>query len=269
MRKNKNIVKSMLFLAVSCVMGFVSSCDNIDDNERLIYIEPTLASRNVLIEDFTGQKCVNCPKAAEAIHEIQQVYGDTAVVAVAIHCGPFAFDGTSKYPIGLHTATGDEYWNNWFESTQGQPVAKINRGAATNDYGNWSNEVVAALQQTTDVQINATSTFDEASRKLDITTTTIATAGKKAMLQLWLTEDNIIAMQKDGANTLGDYQHNHVFRGAVNGTWGEEFTYTESLITFHHTYTLPADWDAKNVHIVAFVYNENGVEQVIQRPICK
>lgn len=259
----------MLILAVAGIAGFISSCDNIDEQERLIYIEPTQASRNVLIEDFTGQKCVNCPKATEEIHKIQEVYGDTTVVAVAIHCGSFAFDGNTKYPIGLHTATGDEYWNAWFEPTQGQPVAKINRGAATNDYSNWSNGVMTALQQTTDVQIKATSTFDEASRKLDITTSTMATAGKKAMLQVWLTEDNIIAMQRDGSAVLGDYVHNHVFRGAVNGTWGEEITYTESWLTQHHTYTLPADWDVKNMHIVAFVYNDNGVEQVIQKPINK
>ena len=35
------------------------ACSHIDEDERLIYVKPVAASRNVLIEDFTGQRCVN------------------------------------------------------------------------------------------------------------------------------------------------------------------------------------------------------------------
>ena len=46
-------------LSALCGLAF-TACSNIDDDERLIYVEPVTEMRNVLIEDFTGQKCPNC-----------------------------------------------------------------------------------------------------------------------------------------------------------------------------------------------------------------
>lgn len=264
--KIKNIIKTLVFIALPLggVGGGLSSCSNIPEDERLIYVEPASAARNVLIEDFTGQKCVNCPKAGDAIHEILEVYGEN-VVAVAIHCGPFG--GLSAKNPGLMTSTGKEYWNAWFDSTQGQPVAKINRGAATNDYINWAAEVQKCLQQSTDVKISIDRKSNVDTGEATINVTTSAKAGRKAKIQVWLTENNIVATQymPDGSRNT-EYVHQHVFRAAVNGTWGEDITYTESEQHLSWKTTLDPSWDANNVNIVVFVYDENGVEQVAQVP---
>ena len=34
-----------------------------------------------------------------------------------------------------------------------------------------------------------------------------------------------------------------------------------------YTYTLPENWNAENVSVVAFVYNDNGVEQTVKKAI--
>lgn len=246
------------------LVGLLFSCSNIDEDERLIYVEPTKASRNVLIEDFTGQRCVNCPKAADAIHEIQGVYGEN-VIAVAIHCGPFG--GVSAKNKGLMTDTGKEYWNAWFDSTQGQPVAKINRGTATSDYINWAADVQSWLQQSTDVNIEARSECNQDTGETTISVTTRANAGRKAKIQVWLTEDNITAPQyMPEGDRNNDYVHQHVFRAAVNGTWGEDITYDENEQQLSWTTTLDPNWDFAYVNVVVFVYDENGVEQVVQVP---
>lgn len=244
----------------------LASCSDIAEDERLIYVEPAKASRNVLIEDFTGQRCVNCPKAADAIHEIQEVYGEN-VIAVAIHCGPFG--GLSAKNKGLMTDTGKEYWDNWFDSTQGQPVAKINRGAATNDYVNWSALVAESLKQTTDVAIEASVTdYIPEINTITIKATTRANAGRKAKIQAWLTEDEIVATQymPDGSRN-NDYVHQHVFRAPVNGPWGEEIAYDENEQYFTWMTNLDSTWKPENMHAVIFVYDDKGVEQVIQIPI--
>lgn len=64
--------------AVACVALALVSCDNIDENNRYLDYDsgiidtpddgngddrPTSVQRAVLIEDFTGQMCVNCPNA--------------------------------------------------------------------------------------------------------------------------------------------------------------------------------------------------------------
>lgn len=260
--KIKNIIKTLAIIALPLGgVGGGSSCSNIPDDDRLIYIEPVKASRNVLIEDFTGQRCVNCPKAAEAINGIHEVYGDN-IIAVAIHCGPFG--GISAKNPGLMTDTGKEYWNAWFDSSQGQPVAKINRGAANNDYENWVSLVADCLKQTTDVAINATANYNAESGSISINATTTANAGRKAKIQVWLTEDGIVDRQSmpDGSNNK-DYVHNHVFRSAVNGTWGEDITYGESETKLSWTATVDEAWNADNMNVVVFVYDDNGVEQVV------
>ncbi len=243
----------------------LASCSDIAEDERLIYVEPAKAARNVLIEDFTGQRCVNCPKAADAIHEIQGVYGEN-VIAVAIHCGPFG--GVSAKNPGLMTDTGKEYWNTWFDSTQGQPVAKINRGAATNDYVNWSSLVAESLKQTTDVTIDANIECIPEISSLTIKATTRANAGRKAKIQAWLTEDDITAIQymPDGSRN-NDYVHQHVFRAPVNGPWGEEVIYGEDELNFTWLTNLSSTWKLENMHVVIFVYDDKGVEQVIQVPV--
>ena len=68
----------------------LSSCDTVNEENRLIYVKPASVARNVLIEDFTGQRCVNCPNATDEIEHLQQFYGADTVIAVGIHSGPFA-----------------------------------------------------------------------------------------------------------------------------------------------------------------------------------
>ena len=85
-------------------------------------------------------------------------------------------------------------------------------------------------------------------------------------LQIWVLEDGITAMQMmpDGS-TNREYVHNHVFRTAVNGTWGEDFTINEGETKkLSHQQTVDPTWNTANLSIVAFVYNDNGVEQAVK-----
>ena len=45
-------------VAILSVTSFMS-CTEIDENDRLIYVKPAEIKKHVLIEDFTGQRCVN------------------------------------------------------------------------------------------------------------------------------------------------------------------------------------------------------------------
>ena len=88
-----------------------------------------------------------------------------------------------------------------------------------------------------------------------------STTGK---LQLWLTEDNVTAFQlmPDGSRNM-EYVHQHVFRAAVNGSWGEPVTVKEgeTFTTQHYSLTAQKGWNVENLSVVAFVYNDQGVLQ--------
>lgn len=246
----------IIVLAMGLVAG---ACSNIDENDRLVYVAPAEAQRNVLIEDFTGQRCVNCPNATEEIHKMQEVYGDN-VIAVAIHCGPFG--GITQTHSGLKTETGEEYWNHWFSSTQGQPVAKINRGTSNGVYDSWAADVANALKVTTDVSI--TGEAHEADGTITINAKVGAKAGTKAKLQVWMTEDDIVNLQfMPNGKPSANYVHNHIFRAAVNGTWGEDIEFGESPASKEWTIAIHEDWKAANMNAVIFVYDDKEVRQVV------
>ena len=266
-------LKNIFLGAVGAAMTLAAaSCSNIDEDERLVYVKPAEVGRAVLIEDFTGQRCVNCPFGTEAINNIIETYGEDNIVAVGIHSGPLGFSGNKKFPLGLKTATGDEYYKYWDSQNKlGQPWAMINRCFSPNmDYNTWAAYVASIITQKAKLSISVNNVYDAASRTL---TTEIdnfgidgVTTGK---LQVWLIEDGITAMQMmpDG-NADAEYVHNHVFRAAVNGTWGEDVTVSEGEhTTKQYTYTLPETYNAENVSVVAFVYNDSGVEQVVKKAI--
>lgn len=106
------------------------SRDSIAEEDRLIYEAPPVVNRSVLIEDFTGQRCVNCPNAADEIHSLQQEYGEDMIIAVGIHGGPMAvWPNPERGIVGLATETGDNYNTYW--KVEQWPMGMVNRGGVT------------------------------------------------------------------------------------------------------------------------------------------
>lgn len=266
--KLKNI---FLGVATAAMAMAAASCSNIDEGDRLIYVKPAEVGRAVLIEDLTGQRCINCPTGTDIINGIIQTYSEDNVIAVGIHSGPLGFTGNSKR-VGLMTDTGDEYYTYWANGTNlGQPSAIFNRKKGPSDnLNNWAAEVGLIISEKANLSIDITNAYDAKKREL---TTKVGAFGVNGTvngkLQVWIVEDGIKAMQMmpDGSANQ-EYIHNHVFRAAVNGTWGEEVTVKEGETTSKdYSYVLPETWNADNISVVAFVYNGKGVENVAKKHI--
>lgn len=242
------------------------ACSNIDEDDRFIEVEPVEVAKRVLIEDFTGQRCVNCPNASEMIESLQEQYGAENVIAVGIHSGPFSKTVTNQ-PFLLWTETGDYYFNSW--GIDAQPTGVIDRKTVSSTYQSWGTIVRDALQASAPLTLDATTSYDEATRTVTINVNAKGVLDVTGKLQLWLTEDNITNIQymPDGSiNT--QYVHNHVFRTAVNGQDGEDFSIAwDEEKTVTSTYVLDEDWKAENMSVVAFVYNNSGVQQVVKVPV--
>ena len=264
----KNMMKSgrcgMLFSVVSVVFMALAACSHIDEDERLIYVKPEAARRTVLLEDFTGQRCVNCPKGTAIIHQLETDLGD-AVVAVGIYSGGFGKSATGKL-LPLTTETGCEYFDYW--KLNEQPVGMVNRHGAAN-YTNWTRDVKEELAKDAPLTIELAAEAHDGVMEivLDESGTDGYVTGK---LQVWVVEDSIVAVQTrhdpiDNDNVTvndPDYVHNHVFRTAVNGIWGEDFTIGEGeKKTQTMTQAIDAAWKVEHLSVVAFVYNSSGVQQ--------
>lgn len=246
----------IIFLAATL---FVCACSNISEEERLIYVKPAAVKRAVLIEDFTGQRCINCPKATDEIKNLQEQYGEDAVIAVGIHGGPLAFYTNGNF-LGLRTETGDQYYNHW--NLEYQPIGCIDR-IGIYDFSLWNGIVRNELLKTApvDIVVDADIADDQITMETIVTGIDGNTSGK---LQLWLIEDEITAFQlmPDGTRNDG-YVHHHVFRTTVNGLWGEDINVNEGeTVVREHRLNLQDDWQTGHLSIVAFVYIETGIQQV-------
>lgn len=264
--KIKNL---FLGVATAAMAMAAASCSNIDEGDRLIYVKPAEVGRAILIEDFTGQKCINCPTGTEIINGIVDTYGEDNVIAVGIHSGPLGFAGNAK-TVGLMTDTGNEYYTHWDkENKMGQPWVIFNRKTSPDShYNNWAAMVGTIISEKANLSVKIANAYDAATRTL---TTTVGADGVNGTvngkLQVWIVEDGVKALQMmpDGKPNK-EYVHNHVFRAAVNGTWGEDVTVKEGeTTTKQYQYVLPEAWDADKIAVVAFVYNDGGVENVAKK----
>lgn len=263
-------IKNLFLGVVTAAMAMAAaSCSNIDEGDRLIYVKPAEVGRAILIEDFTGQRCINCPTGTEIINGIVDTYGEDNVIAVGIHSGPLGFAGNSK-AVGLMTDTGNEYYTRWDkENKMGQPWVIFNRKTSPDShYNNWAAMVGTIISEKANLSVKIDNAYDAATRTL---TTTVGADGVNGTvngkLQVWIVEDGVPALQMmpDGSANK-EYVHNHVFRAAVNGTWGEDVTVKEGeTTTKQYQYVLPEAWNADNIAVVAFVYNDGGVENVAKK----
>ena len=266
LNKVRGLVKSFLPFYLSTFLLLLMSCDYIEEADRLIAVDDThtdtpidtlkTAIKNVLLEDFTGQRCSNCPTGTEVIEQLQEIYGER-LIAVGIHGGPLGFKGTATV-LGLATDVGDEYYSHW--QLEYQPVGLVDRHGAVN-YTEWAKAVRDEMALTSDVKMEVQAIFDGS--KIDITVMEEAYNDYTGMLQVWLLEDGITAIQTmpDGTNNR-NYVHNHVLRTPVNGDWGKAITIGKGEQDLqNYQQAVDAAWNTANLSVVAFVYNDRGVMQ--------
>ena len=258
---------------MACAVLTLASCDTVDENDRYLAYDdglsgvtdgtddsgrPTSVQRAVLIEDFTGQMCVNCPNAVPVIEGLEHAYPGK-IVAVAIHSG-MVLPTTGN--LALHTPIGEQYYKD--AGSPAQPAGRIGRVGGTSLPDMWGLGAQEILKQQSPVWLGVTNTYDEAARKVTIAVNAYGIEAASGNLQIWLTEDGIAAPQVGQTN----YVHNHVFRDAVNGAYGEPFAIAKGEDkTVTAEATLADHWVAANMSVVAFVYDASGVLHVVKQPV--
>lgn len=271
-------LKRLIYNVSLCIVGvLLAACSNIADDERFVEVEPiippdsisddsVIVVKRVLIEDFTGQRCINCPNGAEAIVQIQKSYGEDRIIAVGLYSGPLG-----RLPNGMPLPLYNEDAN-WYYEQRGvsvQPTAMIDRGGLNSNSDTWSTDVFNRIRLQPELDLKASCNYDEASRNVDITVEGDGLADVSGKLQVWLVEDNIVSLQMmPGGDTNQEYVHNHVFRATVNNREGEDI----SMITGEHvtrtfSYAVSDEWKPEDMSVVVFVFNDSGVLQAAKAPL--
>ena len=252
----------MKFLHTILLAGLASgmmftSCDNIDENDRLLDVEVTQSEKVVLIQEFSGQRCLNCPTGAEKIHSILEANPGKAV-AVAMY--PFAMDDLTA-PYGKEIVRCDlatEYYNHYGRPNT-LPRATFDGGATNDNIDTWSAAVMNAFKVTPPASIYLNGTYDKGTRKLTMDTRVDFTQAysQDCSLILLVTESGIVGPQlmPDGKRN-NKYTFNHVLRASFNGTWGQSigsgFSAQES-VSNTISGTIDEAWEAENCSVVAIL----------------
>lgn len=256
-----------------CMALLLSSCGDVTEEERWIGPQEVAATKNVLVEDFTGQRCVNCPDATATIEELQRRitarYGTGHVVAVAIHGGSMAI--SDEYPMGLataegeamHTALGIDAW----------PAGMVDRKGGVCRYAEWTARVVNRMAVIPAVAIACEASADRGKINVAISVTSLYTVNSslERRLTVWLTESGITALQfmPDGSRNVS-YVHNHVFRASFTEPEGQLLGTSPAIggtETVDLSLPVKAAWNVAQMAVVAFVTDETGVEQVVEVPV--
>lgn len=263
-------MKAFYFFGAVLLMAF-SAC-----NEPVIdipLVEPQTGDRYILLEEFTGVRCVTCPQGAAEIANLKSFYGKN-LIPVAIHAGFFAV----KYPgsrFDLKTTNGQSL-HDWFGAPDGYPSAVINRQVFAGESGlhlgrnQWANYIAQQLQVIPKVKLSMSARFEESSRRLEVTVDVEAQEdiNKDMRLSVLIKEDNIVDVQAD-VNAPGglvpQYNHKYVLRDMLTNFDGNFLTNRmrfKEKVSQTLVYQVPVEengwWKVEDMQIVAFVTEQTS-----------
>ena len=257
--------------------------DSITSDTVAVAFDASLSSqkKNVLLEDFTGVRCVNCPDGHLIAASILDAYAPGRVVVVGLHSGELY---TEPYSFGTHdfrTTEGDDI-EALVGPLQFKPCGDINRKLFSGQTERllsrtaWAGKVAAEIPDSiTKVQMKIEHSFDNATRKLSlgIILQYAEALNKNLNLSVMLTESGLIEPQLDQAGVDSNYVHRHVLRDMITPSIGMP---VQGVKTPGHAtkyvmpeFDVPASWNADSVKIVSFITDADSlnVMQVIEKSL--
>jgi hypothetical protein len=258
-----------------------------------LFTANTNTTKNVLIEDYTGHLCGNCPDAGVEATNIEGANPERIYVA-SVHASPSGLSpfqaqksdcGTSnnpddKYCTILYCDEGVEYGQTFGGGGfgfVGNPQGNVNRKSFGGDrvfqnYANWATLSFQALTENLQVNIQAKSNYYPETRGLFLHTETefLADLSGNYAVTTYLIENEVIDYQLNGSTDISDYHHHNVFRGCLDGqAWGRVIsgsTNTGDKINYDYSYQLPSGQTNSEFHVLIYVYDLDTYEilQVIK-----
>ncbi len=252
-----------------CIM---TSCDKLEPPYATVKTEYDTANKPfVLLEEFTGHRCNNCPLATMQAHQIVSYYKNK-VILMAIHATDLA-DSNAKYTLNLKTPIGTLWSLNYGISYV--PMGLVNRTTYNNVFpvspDDWGKAVelqlakpiktylktVASVNSTKEISVSGSVLFKKA-----------YAAG--ANIAYYILEDSIIGLQSNKdpeAGTTPDiqnYVYMHTFRGSMNGAYGEQLTTAieaDKWYAFTKKFTVVnSAWNTKHLLLITVILDPSATQ---------
>ncbi len=263
--------------------------DYVNDYPYPSFTTNATPNRLVLLEDYTGHKCGNCPDAAEEAKNIEDNNAGQVVV-VSVHAGQGGVSNFQKwnkegdfgYPMYSRNFTNEDGLRYAVEIDGGCPanptgmVSRLPYGSSNSlwlGYPTWSqavNEIITNNNSVTvDIQL-AVNYYPETNGLFVHTyADTKSALDDSYSVVLMLIDKEVIDWQKDYSlvdDNIEDYHHHNVHLRNLNGTYGQEVfaagTAAGESIQNDATFKISEEEYDDDLAIVAFVQNNTTLEVV-------
>ena len=221
-------------------------------------------SRMLLIEEFTTERCPNCPKMAELLNNF--IHGGSELgkqsVMVCHHAGYYTDEFTTQDALDYQ----------WFYNAGGgtyAPAVMFNR----RPYNETEEGLTPVVFPTSEEQVMgyAEDCLAEPSTLILSTTAdvnladsfvTVNVKGRKLegfgctnpKIFVYLTEDNVLSTNGQAGSGTETYYHQHIVRGQ-NQTWGENIVWEGDDFTYATSFDFSAGWKVNDMKIIVSVGN--------------
>tara|TARA_B100000900_G_scaffold160623_1_gene136380 strand:+ start:2025 stop:2882 length:858 start_codon:yes stop_codon:yes gene_type:complete len=276
-----NFIKYFTLLILSIGI-MLNSCDVIDepfkdsitpiDTVGMVQSDTIIQTQKaVLIEDFTGHRCKNCPKASKAINELDSLF-NSQVVPLAIHAGPSNFTGVNiEYPTDFTTQYGDDLATHFGISAL--PMGLVQRIDYPNShqktYTAWSGITNLELAKSPEALFTLSAEYDGSNRVgvLNYSVEIISNQSNPLWVAAYIKETGIISPQLMPNNSRNEtYVHKNVFRSAPLGPLGlpisENGGTSGQVFTGSVTANLDPLWDANECEWVILIYDRSNYKVI-------
>lgn len=243
------------------------------------YMAPveTAQPRNVLIEEFTGASCTNCPQGHELVASLISSNPDR-IVAIAYH----TFSGgkifapvnksNEKSVYDFRDSNATLISTDIYGGLSSIPKAGIDRISVSAsrqiDKGQWSLNTSNRLPVPTAANMYLTSSYNEQENKVTVKVKIAYTkeVTTKNALTIGIIENNIIDAQEYPDSVDMHYNHSHVFRKCLTSHYGKSILDTIAtkspgrVYEYTYTFTLPSAptiLNPDNCKVVAFLSNSD------------
>jgi hypothetical protein len=226
----------------------------------------------VLLEEFTGVRCVNCPRAHNTIATLQATYPGR-ILPIGIHTGfystPYAGRNDFRIPEGASL-------ENLMGGAQGYPSGSINRKQFAEETRiiiadqKWSNYIGGELAVAPPVNVTLTKvgTVENAKQSIEVRVKLTEGIAGPLNLTMYVVEDGIVDHQLTPTGVDTAYVHKHVLRKCVtpyNGTLLAAPAYEKNRVfLYRFDVDIDAAWDLSNCKVVGFVHRIGEVPAVLQ-----